>query len=245
MTNTEAWDRIAARYVAGAALPLDVAHYGPDVPTERELRLCGPVAGKRVLELGCGAGQAAIAFARQGAHAIAVDSSAAMLAHGRRLAEQEEVRVEWQQGDLADLAFLRADSVDLVFSAYALLEVEDVDRVFRQVHRVLRPSAAFVCSYEHPLSLCAGRDGPGEAAGALPLGRLEVRRSYFDPGPLSVERYGERFTLYPHTIGDVFAALGRAGFRVDVIAEPEPVRRADPGPAIPSTIVWRARKEGV
>ncbi len=65
MTNTEAWDRSAAAYQAAVDLPLDVAHYGPDVSDESELRLLGDVSGRRVLELGCGAGQASIAFARQ------------------------------------------------------------------------------------------------------------------------------------------------------------------------------------
>lgn len=245
MTNTEAWDRVAVRYQAGLDLPLDVAHYGPDVPTERDLRLCGDVAGKRVLELGCGAGQASIAFARQGAHAIAVDASEAQLAHGRALATREEVRVEWHHGDLADLAFLRADSIDLTFSAYALGEVEDLDRVFRQVHRVLRPTAHFVFSYEHPMSLCLGREPAEPPPGGLALGRLEVRRSYFDPGPVPVERLGETFEIWPRSVGDVFAALGRAGFRVEVIAEPAPVESSDTGPAVPSTIIWRTRKEGV
>ena len=51
---------------------------------------------------------------------------------------QEEVRVELRQGDVADLAFLRADSIDVAFSAYAFDDVEDLARVFRQVHRVLK-----------------------------------------------------------------------------------------------------------
>jgi hypothetical protein len=40
-------------------------------------------------------------------------------------------------------------------------------------------------------------------------------------------------------------AAGRAGFRIDVIVEPEAVRSSDPGPAIPTAIIWRARKSGV
>jgi SAM-dependent methyltransferase len=145
--------------------------------------------------------------------------------------------------EAADLAFLRADSIDLAFSAGLLAEVEDVDRLFRQVHRVLRPGAAFVFAYEHPLALCAGRDDA--EPGGLPLGNLEVRRSYFDVGPIEFARDGEKLTLWQRTIADVFGALHRAGYRVDALLEPEPVRSADPGPALPTTIVWRARKEGV
>jgi SAM-dependent methyltransferase len=240
VTNTDAWDRLAS---APEGEPrLDTVGYGPEMPTERELRLLGDVKGKRVLDLGCGSGHASIALARQGAHAIALDASARQLARGRQLAEAEEVRVEWHRSDLADLAFLRADSIDLAFSSHALAEVEDLDRVFRQVHRVLRPGGAFVFSYEHPVALCTGRDG--DVDGTLPLGNREVRRSYFERAPITVDRDGEPITLYPRTIGDVFAAAGRAGFRIDIILEPQPLRSADPGPAIPTTIIWRARKSG-
>ena len=34
--------------------------------------------------------------------------------------------------------------------------------------------------------------------------------------------------MWPRTIADVFAALHRAGYRVDMLLEPEPVRSADP-----------------
>jgi hypothetical protein len=61
-----------------------------------------------------------------------------------------------------------------------------------------------------------------------------------------VAREGEELELYVHTIADVFTELGRAGLRVDTIAEPRPPRASSVlGPAVPSTIVWRARKEGV
>lgn len=239
--NTESWDRLAVR--RGEALPVDVVHYGVDLPSETELRLCGDVRGKRVLELGCGAGENAVVFARQGAHTIAIDASHAQLSLARNLAEAEEVRVEFHESDAADLAFLRADSIDLAFSVGMLAEVEDVDRVFRQVHRVLRPGAAFVFAYEHPVAVAIGRDGA--EPGGLPLGRLEVRRSYFDVGPMELPRDNEKFTIYARTIADVFAALHRAGYRVDAFLEPEPLQSADPGPSLPSTVVWRARKEGV
>jgi SAM-dependent methyltransferase len=238
--NTEAWDRLAIQ--RGEVTAVDSVRYGQDLPDESELRLIGDVRQKRVLELGCGAGENAVALSKQGAHTIAIDRSHAQLALGRNLAEAQEVRVEWHESDAADLAFLRADSIDLAFSAGMLAEVEDVDRVFRQVHRVLRPGCAFVFAYEHPLSLCIGREDGGP--GGLPLGRLEVRRSYYDLGPVELAHEGEKITLWPRTIADVFAALHRAGYRVDALLEPQPLRSADPGPPRPTSVVWRARKDG-
>ncbi|MFI5054321.1 MAG: class I SAM-dependent methyltransferase [Acidimicrobiia bacterium] len=226
MTNTPIWDRIGAGHAG--QFPTDVPLYGPDGPTERELRLIGDAHGKRVLDLGCGTGQAAIALAHHGAIVIGLDASAGQLARAREIADREEVKVEWRKGDLADLAFLRAESIDIAFSAFAVAEVDDISRLFRQVQRVLKPGSPFVFSYEHPMALSIGPGGG-------------VTHSYFDPGPIVVERHGEPIVLHTRGIGDVFTELGRAGFRVDTIAEPQPMGS---DARMPSTIVWRARKEG-
>lgn len=240
--NAAAWDRHSAAYQAGANLPTDVAHYGPDIGTEADFRLLGNLAGKRVLELGCGGAQCSIAFARQGAVAIGVDFSAEQLAFARRLCEREGVRVDLHHADLADLAFLRADSVDVAFSAYAFGYVEDLARVFRQVHRVLKVGAPLVFSLPHPAYDMIDDDSDQP---------LLVRRSYFDRSPIDYEWNGVTFTDYHHTVGDLFTWLHRAGYRVDTVLEPEP--RAN-GPRstfwretfryVPRTLVVRARKEG-
>ena len=237
MSNTESWDRIASQ--RSGTTPGDIVHYGPEGPTEDDVRLLGNVAGKRVLDLGCGDGQAAVAFALRGATTIAVDSSVRMLDRARTLAERAAVRVEWHQGDVADLAFLRAESIDLVFSAYSLGEVGDLHRVFRQVHRVLKSRGTFVFSYEHPIGLCVGRAPPDTPS--TPISRV-VRMSYFTEDPISVERDGQPIRLYVRTVSEVFHALTRGGFRVEVLAEPRP-----PGAdaLVPHTIIWRGRKEGI
>jgi SAM-dependent methyltransferase len=240
--NAAAWDRHSAGYQAGAQLPTDVAHYGPDIANESELRLLGDLKGKRVLELGCGGAQCSIAFAKQGATAIGVDFSSEQLAFARRLCDREEVKVELRQGDLADLAFLRADSVDLVFSAYAFGYVEDLGRVFRQVHRVLKVGAPLVFSLPHPAYDMIDDDSEQP---------LLVRRSYFDRSPIDYQHNGIPFTDYHHTVSDLFTTLTRSNFRVDTILEPEPTRTAarstfwrDTFRMVPRTLVIRARKEG-
>ena len=196
--------------------------------SDQELRLLGDLRGKRVLELGGGTGAAAITFAQHGAIVIALDATDARLARARARAEQAEVKVEWRTGDLADLAFLRAESIDAAFSSSSVAEVEDAPRLFRQVQRVLKPNGAFVFSYAHPMSLCVDASGV-------------VTRSYFDPGPIDLERGEESVRIHVRDVGEVFTELGRAGFRVDTILEPKP---STPGARVPDSIVWRARKEG-
>jgi len=240
--NISAWDRYAADYQAEARLPTDVAHYGPDIPTEGDLRLVGDVRGKRVLELGCGGAQSSIAFAKQGASVTGVDFSGEQLAYARQLCEQENVKVELRHGDLADLAFLRSDSVDVVFSAYAFGFVEDLGRVFRQVHRVLKVGAPLVFSVEHPAYALIDDDAEQP---------LLVRRSYFDLAPVVRTRSGVELTSRHHTFADLCMGLVHASYRLESILEPEPLvngpRSAQWREAfryVPRTIIFKARKEG-
>ncbi|MGH9076870.1 MAG: class I SAM-dependent methyltransferase [Acidimicrobiales bacterium] len=240
--NSAAWDRYSAMYQEGAQLATNAAHYGPDIATEAELRLLGDLRGKRVLELGCGGAQCSIAFVKAGATAIGVDFSAEQLAYARRLCDREDVKVELRLGDLADLAFLRADSIDLVFSSYAFGYVEDLNRAFRQVHRVLKVGAPLVFSLPHPAyDMVDDDDEPP----------LAVRRSYFDRRPIDYRWSGIAFTDYRHTFADIYMGLVRASYRVDLVLEPEPTPSGprsqfwrDAFTMVPRTLVVRARKEG-
>lgn len=154
------------------------------------LRLLGNIEGKRVLELGFESSSSAVELADRGAYVIGVDTSDARLAAVRQVADQEEVKLELHRSDLAELAFLRAETVDAVVSDLALDSVPDLDRVFRQVHRVLRSDGIFLFSLPHPAA------GPqsyfeqrtiGELFGGL--GRANFRVDLLvEPEPILVVR---------------------------------------------------------
>ena len=227
------WVRYSTAFPSAKARPIDYVELGPDVPS-LDRRLIGDVAGKRVVDLGCGMGHASVALAKQGAKVFALDPDQAQLNHARELADQESVKIEVHQSDLADFAFLRNASIDLVVSVFALAAVDDLDRVFRQVHRVLREGAPFILSLPHPLSTLIEQ---------APDGSLRMSRRFRDQSPL-----GEGPTLtHPHQFGELHASLARANFRVDVVLEPESTSGPWRSPLtgwVPSTLVVRARKEG-
>jgi SAM-dependent methyltransferase len=189
--------------------------FGRDISDDRELRLCGDISdGKRALELGVSRELNAIAFALAGAKAIAVDPSADRIAEVRAAAAKAEVSVECHQSDLADLGFATSASTSLVVANHTLTDVDDLGRLLRQVHRVLRASHPFVISVPHPFA-----------------------------GVHTSDQYGSKVHPYGsvgRTIGDWFVHLGRANFRVDQILELG-VSEISP---VPTTLVIRARKEG-
>lgn len=226
--------RFTLAFPAGHDLPTDVVSYGADIPREDTLKLLGHVDGKRILDLGCGAGHNAIALARQGAKVIGVDESADQVAEARAAAERAGVKLELHHAPLAELAFVRADTIDGVVSAFGLAAVDDLDRVFRQVDRVLRPEHHFVLSMPHPAFAVIDPSDP----------ERRVRRSYWDSAPIGDD--------VPRTISALFTSLGRANFRVDAVLEPQPATTGPRGSGwtdamryLPATLIIRARKQGI
>jgi SAM-dependent methyltransferase len=129
-------------------------NYGPDTPGDAELRLCGDVAdGRRTVELGISPWFNSIAFARAGAKSIAVDTDLDRIAETRRRAAAAAVQVQCLETDLADLGDVASASCDVVLAAHTIDGVDDLGRLLRQVHRILKPSMALVLSMPHP---CAG-----------------------------------------------------------------------------------------
>ncbi|MBI4057618.1 MAG: class I SAM-dependent methyltransferase [Elusimicrobia bacterium] len=108
-----------------------------------------PVRGKRLLDLGCGAGETSVYFALQGAHVTAVDISPEMIAVARRLAEKHGVPIDVKTAVAEALPFPDA-SFDLVFGNGVLHHVDMVPAL-REIHRLLKPGgcAAFVEPLKH------------------------------------------------------------------------------------------------
>jgi SAM-dependent methyltransferase len=240
VSGSSSWARFTLGGRRGAALSPDVVRYGPGV-TETDLKLLGHVAGRRVLDLGCGAGAGAVALAAAGAKVIAVDEDADNLATAREAAQRRGVRAETHRGPLAELAFVRADTIDAAVSSYGLAAVDNIDRVFRQVHRVLRSDRPFVFSLPHPAFAVLHPDEP--------VPRLQ--RSWWDADPLAWSSGSSNGRPdRPRTLSSLLASLGRANFAVDGLAEPQ-VTEAEAGDAwcealrwVPPTLVLRARKQG-
>lgn len=125
--------------------------YGPDIPGEAELRLCGDVAdGRRAVELGVSEWLNSIAFARTGAKAIAVDPRHDRITELRRRADEAEVTVQCLETELADLGDITSGTCSVVVAAQTLSDIDDLGRLLRQVHRILEPSMPFVLSVPHP-----------------------------------------------------------------------------------------------
>ena len=240
-------------------IPREVVRYGPDIPDENDLRLLGSVADRRVLVLGLHSPRSCIALAQQGAKVIVVDPDQAELDRGRAAAERAEAKAEFRQADLAGLAFLPGDSFDLVLSIYTLATVDDLNRVFRQVHRVLKADMALVVSLPHPAYAMLDHSTTHPVRVARPYGSSQAD----DPSPPDVGGRGPGVPTAAavpaapasertYAPSDAFTAMHRAKFRLDDLLEPA-VNPTGPRSNqwnelmawVPPTLILRARKEGI
>jgi SAM-dependent methyltransferase len=102
----------------------------------------GDVRGRRVLDLGCGHGMAAVVLARRGAQVTACDLSPGYVAEARQRATANRVNIRFAVLDAERLPF--ADrSFDSIWG-HAILHHLDIVTAAREIRRVLRPGGVAV-----------------------------------------------------------------------------------------------------
>jgi len=145
-TSTRSWEGIADDWVAHA----DTNDYRNHYLMPRMLAMLGDVAGKTILDLGCGEGGYARELARRGAKVTAVDGSARLIEIARQRASAEGVDVKFVNANANDLRDVESGRFDVVVAAMSLMDIEDYPGAIGEVHRVLRGGGELVMSITHP-----------------------------------------------------------------------------------------------
>jgi SAM-dependent methyltransferase len=215
--NSAWWDADADDYHVEHGDFLGVADFlwCPEALREEDARLLGDVAGRDVLEVGCGSAPCARWLAGQGARVTAFDLSAGMLRYAAAANEATGVDVPLVRANAEAMPFATG-SFDIACSAFGAVPfVADLGGTFREVARVLRPGGSWVFAVTHPMRWIFP-DDPG------PEG-LRVTGSYFDRTPyVEVDGDGRAtYVEYHRTLGDFVRALTWAGLTLVDLVEPE------------------------
>jgi ubiquinone/menaquinone biosynthesis C-methylase UbiE len=106
------------------------------------LKYIGPLKGKRILEVGCGFGEASIYFAKNGAKVVASDISQKMVNFVKKLSAFNKTKIEVRKFSCEHIPF-PDNSFDVVYAANVLHHV-NIEKSLGELKRVLKVGGSFV-----------------------------------------------------------------------------------------------------
>ncbi|MFH8935507.1 class I SAM-dependent methyltransferase [Streptomyces griseosporeus] len=198
------YDGFAEAYAAETENSLVNAYYARPAM----LDLAGDVAGRRVLDAGCGSGPLSAALRERGAVVTGVDASVGMLALARRrLGEDADLR----RADLREPLPFGDGVFDDVVASLVLHYLEDWGPTLAEMRRVLRPGGRLITSVDHPF---------------VAYTIEEPRPDYFATTGYTFHwAFGGRsvpMRFWRKSLQAMIDAFAAAGFRLSVISEPQP-----------------------
>jgi ubiquinone/menaquinone biosynthesis C-methylase UbiE len=199
------YDSFAQAYSSENAVNLANAYY----ERPATLALAGDVAGRRILDAGCGSGPLFAALRERGALMSGFDSSAGMLELARqRLGDDADLRV----ADLGSPLPFPDGAFDDVVASLVLHYLEDWTEPLAELRRVLKPGGRLIASVMHPL-----------------LGHRVARpgADYFatyqwDDEITTASGQSYVLTYWHRPLPAMIDAIVAAGFRITKISEPLP-----------------------
>ncbi len=246
LRNRRAWTEFAGEYaeMAPRGWAREGITWGVWRVPEAELHALPDVAGKDVIELGCGTAYQAAGLMRLGARVVGVDVTPAQLETARAMQMQFGLEFPLLEASAEDVPLPDA-SFDLAVSEYGASIWCDPYRWIPEAARLLRPGGELVFLVNSPLAmLCAGYDEspPGP----------ELLRDYFGMFSFEWPEFDEAVEFHLGH-GDMIKLLRAHGFEVEDLIEIQAPADAQPsqhagmprpewGRRWPAEEIWRARK---
>ena len=245
--NRERWNATAEEYQERNAPQIteqmrtgDVAWGLWGIP-ESQLDVLGEVAGKDILELGCGAAQWSIALARRGARPVGLDLSDTQLAHAKRLREEMDVHVPLVHASAEQVPFADG-SFDVVFADHGAFTFANPHWTIPESARVLRSGGLLAFNRSHHLNEIAWSVNDEHASDRLVY-------DYFDTFRLTDT---DGITVFTLPMGEWIRLFTENGLVVESLIEPRPEPNAvstyrdatdlEWSRKWPAEAIWRCRK---
>jgi ubiquinone/menaquinone biosynthesis C-methylase UbiE len=244
--NRELWTKSNAEYTdrqADRAWRSEKIEWGQFSVPESALNVLGDVAGKDVVELGCGTAYFSAWLAKRRARPVGVDITPAQLETARRLQAETGIEFPLIEADAGEVP-LPAESFDLVLSEYGASIWVDPYRWIPEAARLLRPAGELVFLCNSTLSVLCSPDADE------PVGERLVRPQF---GMLRFDQW--EGVEYHISHADWIAVLRDNGFEVERLVELQAPAEAETHdyyafiPADwarrwPAEEIWKARKRG-
>ncbi|SDF20279.1 class I SAM-dependent methyltransferase [Sporomusa acidovorans] len=194
-----------------------------EIPAFRSL-LPENLTGMRILDLGCGFGQACSRYASQGAaKVIGVDISKKMISRAKQIYRHENI--EYVCLPIEDIGFPR-EEFDLVLSSLAFHYIADLKNVLERILYCLKNNGFLIFSQEHPVA----------TAKQIPDGWCKnengekmhwILDDYNDEGIRKQNWLIKDVIKYHRTMSTIMNTLIGCGFKIVKVLEPTPIKEAE------------------
>ena len=176
------------------------------------------LAGKNVLDLGCGYGWHCIFAARQGAaQVLGLDLSRKMIEEA--IKRNKKTQIEYRVCGIEEYEYPES-MWDCVVSNLALHYIENIEKVFQNVYKTLKPGGTFIFNIEHPVFTAGvGQDWIYTQSGKPLYWPVD---NYFIPGARSTHFLGCDVVKQHHTLTQILMGLLDNGFSLEAVEEAKP-----------------------
>ncbi|MGB3642791.1 MAG: class I SAM-dependent methyltransferase [Rivularia sp. (in: cyanobacteria)] len=110
-------------------------------------------SGQRILDVGCGNGLTCRRLASLGAKILGIDFASEMINNAHKRTTKNQELIEYQVLDATDetaLLKLGENTFDAAVSAMALMDMAEIEPLFRALTKLIRPGGCFIFAVMHP-----------------------------------------------------------------------------------------------
>jgi len=172
----------------------------------------GEMRGKRILGLACGGGQQMPVFTALGAKCTVLDYSEAQLKSERDVAAREGYEIECVRADMTKPLPFEDNTFDLIFHPVSNCYVEEVEPIWRECYRVLKPGGVLLAGLDNGINFIFDLDET-TLTHKLPFNPLK------DEKLMAESMKNNDGVQFSHTIEEQIGGQLRAGFMLTDIFE--------------------------
>ena len=135
-----------------------------------------PFKGCKILGLASGGGQQMPIFAALGAEVTVLDYSERQLEKEVMMSKKEGYNIRIVRADMTEKLPFEDGEFDLIFNPVSFVYVEDIEPIFKECYRILRPNGVLLCGLDNGVNFISNNEDVIE--NQFPFNPLKNKNQY-------------------------------------------------------------------
>jgi 2-polyprenyl-3-methyl-5-hydroxy-6-metoxy-1,4-benzoquinol methylase len=227
MSFIEEWDKIVPKWAEVVRNKGDLFREALTLP--HTLKILGNLKGKKLLDLACGEGYNTRILAQKGVRElVGIDGSYKMIELAQKTEQEQPLGIKYYPSDAGKMKVLKDSYFDIAVSFMAIMDMEKLPPVAKEIYRVLKKQGKFVFSIPHPcFNTLQGhswwiKEGDYQYRGVDNYSKREKQNVEFT---LGAGKYNlGRMTVLHRTLADYINPFAKAGLFISKMCEAIPTK---------------------